>query len=58
MLAGTQDAITPLRDSIESAELIPGARLEEFEGAGHMLMYERTDEVDKLIVEFARECRV
>ena len=58
VLAGTQDAITPLRDSIEIAELIPGARLEEFEGAGHMLMYERTDEVDKLIVEFARECRV
>jgi non-heme chloroperoxidase len=57
VLSGTQDAITPLRDSIEIAELVPGARLEEFPDAGHMLMYERADEVDKLIVEFASECR-
>ena len=58
VLGGTRDAITPLRQSREIAELIPNARLEEFEGAGHMLMYERTDEVDKLIIEFARECLV
>jgi hypothetical protein len=25
------------------------------EGGGHMLMLERTDEVDRLIVDFARE---
>ena len=48
----------PLRQSREIAELVPNARLEEFEGAGHMLMYERADDVDKLIIEFARECLV
>ena len=58
VLCGTRDAITPVRQSREIAELIPNARLEEFEGAGHMLMYERTEAVDKLIIEFARECLV
>ncbi len=48
---------TPAARAATIAELVPGARLvEEFPGAGHMLMYERTDEVDKLIIEFAREC--
>jgi pimeloyl-ACP methyl ester carboxylesterase len=58
VLAGDQDAVTPAREGREIAELIPGARFEEFPGAGHMLMYERSDEVDKLIIEFARECLV
>ena len=35
----------------------PGARLVEYPGAGHMLMYERTEEVDALIIDFARACR-
>ena len=47
VLGGTRDAITPLRQSREIAGLVPNARLEEFEGAGHMLMYERADDVDK-----------
>ena len=38
-----------------SRELIPGARLELFPGGGHMLMLERTEELDRLIVDFARE---
>jgi pimeloyl-ACP methyl ester carboxylesterase len=58
VLAGTQDAITPAREGREIADLVPGARFEEFPGAGHMLMYERADEVDKLVIEFARECLV
>ena len=56
VLVGTGDALTPPRDSQRIADLIPGARLVEYPGAGHMLMYERTDEVDALIMEFAREC--
>ena len=45
---------TPPRDSRRIAELVPGARLVEYPGGGHMLMYERTDEVDALIMDFAR----
>jgi len=56
VLVGTADALTPPRDSRRIAELVPGARLVEFPGAGHMLMYERTDDVDTLIMDFAREC--
>jgi pimeloyl-ACP methyl ester carboxylesterase len=55
VMVGTADALTPPRDSRQIAELLPNARLVEFPGAGHMLMYERTQEVDELIVEFARE---
>jgi pimeloyl-ACP methyl ester carboxylesterase len=54
VVVGTADALTPPRDAHRIAELIPGARLVEYPGAGHMLMYERTDEVDALIMEFAR----
>jgi pimeloyl-ACP methyl ester carboxylesterase len=56
VLVGTADALTPPRDSRRIADLVPDARLVEYPGAGHMLMYERTDEVDALIMDFAREC--
>lgn len=56
IVVGTQDAITPPSDSHLMAELIPGAELVELEGAGHMLMYERTEEVDAVILDFARRC--
>jgi pimeloyl-ACP methyl ester carboxylesterase len=55
VVVGTADALTPPRDARRIAELIPGARLVEFAGAGHMLMYERTAELDALVMDFARE---
>jgi pimeloyl-ACP methyl ester carboxylesterase len=55
VLAGSADVIAPPAQSRRIAELIPAARLEEFKGAGHMLMLERTDEVDALIADFARD---
>ena len=55
VLVGTADILTPPRDARQIASLIPGSKLVEFTGAGHMLMYERTEAVDELIVEFARE---
>ena len=56
VLVGTADALTPPRDSRRIADLVPDARLVEYPGAGHMLMYERTAEVDALIMDFARSC--
>lgn len=53
VLSGTADVITPPAESRRIAATIPGARLETFEGAGHMLMLERADDVDRMIVEFA-----
>jgi pimeloyl-ACP methyl ester carboxylesterase len=57
VVVGSADALTPPRDSRRIAELVPGSRLVEYEGAGHMLMYERTDELDALVMAFADECQ-
>ncbi len=58
VIVGTADALTPPRDARRIAELVPNARLVEYPGSGHMLMYERSDELDALIMDFARECQV
>jgi non-heme chloroperoxidase len=55
VVCGTSDVITPPSESRRIAELIPGARLELFPKAGHMLMLERATALDSLIVDFARE---
>jgi pimeloyl-ACP methyl ester carboxylesterase len=57
VIGGTADALTPPFEARRIAELIPGARLELLAGGGHMLMLERTEELDGLIVDFAREVR-
>jgi pimeloyl-ACP methyl ester carboxylesterase len=54
VIGGTNDVLTPPSESRRMARLIPGARLELMPGGGHMLMLERTQELDRLIVEFAR----
>ena len=56
VVVGTADLLTPPRDSQVIADLVPGAELVEYVRGGHMLMYERTEELDALIIEFARAC--
>jgi len=58
VIGGTADVLTPPFEARRIAGLIPDARLELLRDGGHMLMLERTDELDRLIVEFAREVRV
>jgi pimeloyl-ACP methyl ester carboxylesterase len=53
VICGSADLITPPAESRRLAATIPGARLEMMDGAGHMLMLERTDDLDRLIVDFA-----
>jgi pimeloyl-ACP methyl ester carboxylesterase len=55
VIGGTADVLTPPFEAKRMARLIPNARLKLVEGGGHMLMLERTDTVDRLITEFARE---
>jgi pimeloyl-ACP methyl ester carboxylesterase len=55
VVGGTADVLTPPAEARRLARVIPGARLRLFEGAGHMLMLERTEELDRLVVDFARE---
>ncbi|MGQ0826092.1 MAG: alpha/beta fold hydrolase [Actinomycetota bacterium] len=54
VVGGTADVLTPPGHAAQMAKLIPGARLELVDGGGHMLMLERTDELNRLIVDFAR----
>jgi pimeloyl-ACP methyl ester carboxylesterase len=56
VVVGSADLLTPPRESRTIADLVPGAELVELPRAGHMLMYERTDELDRLITGFARAC--
>jgi pimeloyl-ACP methyl ester carboxylesterase len=58
VMSGSADVIAPPAESRRLAALIPDARLETFKGAGHMLMFERTDEVDDLIEGFVRDLGV
>jgi pimeloyl-ACP methyl ester carboxylesterase len=55
VIVGTADILTPPAQARLIAGLVPDARLEVFPGGGHMLMLERSDEIDRLIIEFARE---
>ena len=55
VIGGSADVISPPAESRRLAALIPGARLEIIRGGGHMLMLERTELVDRLIIDFARE---
>ena len=58
VIGGTADALTPPAYARQIAKAIPGARLELVPDAGHMLMLERADVLEELIVDFAREVGV
>ena len=51
----TADVLTPPYEARRLAAAIPGARLHLVPGAGHMVMLERTEDFDRLLVDFARE---
>jgi 3-oxoadipate enol-lactonase len=54
VLCGTEDKITPPALSRELTHLIPGARYEPIEGAGHLGNLERPDEFNTLVGAFIR----
>jgi pimeloyl-ACP methyl ester carboxylesterase len=55
VIGGTADVLTPPGEARRIARRVPGARLELMAGGGHMLMLERTEEINRLIADFARE---
>jgi len=57
VLTGTADRIMPAHNSRLLAEGIAGARLVEFEGAGHGFLVERAEEVNTTVLGFLREHR-
>jgi 3-oxoadipate enol-lactonase len=54
VLCGTEDKVTPPALSRELAKLIPGARLEMIEGAGHLGNLETPDAFNTLVGAFVR----
>ena len=50
VVCGRADRLTPLRESVRLAELIPGARLEVVPGAGHLLMLEAPDRLEEVVL--------
>jgi 3-oxoadipate enol-lactonase len=52
VIVGTQDILTPLPDSEELAELIPGAELSVVPGAAHGLMIEAANAFNGRVLEF------
>ena len=55
VLCGTEDKITPPALSRDLAALIPGARLELIEGAGHIANLERSSAFDLIVDQFICE---
>lgn len=52
VVAGAEDFITSALQNRELAEMIPGARYEEFEHSSHGLIWEEPDRFDDLLAEF------
>ena len=52
VLCGAEDKVTPPELSQELAEMIPGARYEEIERAGHLTNLEQSDEFNRIVSEF------
>ena len=55
VLAGAADAVVPIEESVRTVDLIPGARIETFAHAGHMLPLECSGEVAERIVALSAE---
>jgi len=52
VLTGTEDVLIPGENSRLIAARVPGARLLEFEGAGHVFFIEKADEVSRALIDF------
>lgn len=51
VVSGTADAVVDHRNSVLLSQMIPGARLELIEGAGHLVFWEHPRTVADLIIE-------
>lgn len=54
VLVGTQDILTPLGDSEEIADLIPGAELAVIGGGSHGFMFEHAAAFNRTVLDFLR----
>ncbi len=55
VIAGTRDLLTPFSENEAIAAAIDGARLERMAGAGHLVIWERAEQIARRVAAFARE---
>jgi len=55
VIVGTMDYLTPVAHSEEIVKYLPDAELVKVEGSGHVVMLERSDEVDAALVPFVEK---
>jgi len=55
VIVGEDDKVTPKDESVKIHELLPNSRLAILEKAGHLILYERADDLNKLIDGFIEE---
>jgi pimeloyl-ACP methyl ester carboxylesterase len=55
LLWGSEDRIVPLKVGEELRALLPNARLEVVQGAGHMVLEERPEETHQIVLRFLNE---
>ena len=55
VICGSQDKMTPVRNAHFLADNLPSARLDIIQGAGHMVMLERPQEVVASLAQFLRQ---
>ncbi|MGH8995404.1 MAG: alpha/beta fold hydrolase [Acidimicrobiales bacterium] len=55
VISGSRDLLTPARRGREMAERILGARLEVLPGCGHIVMLERSAELNRMLEDFSTE---
>ena len=55
VIVGEDDKVTPKDESVKIHELLPNSRLVILERAGHLILYERAEELNKLIDEFIKQ---
>jgi len=55
LITGTEDVLTPPRNSELLLELIPGARLEQIENGGHGVMYQYPGLFSDIVLDFLQE---
>ena len=58
VLVGSQDILTPVADSEELAELIPGARLEVIRGGAHGFLAEHAGAFNRAVCDFLADVAV
>ena len=51
VITGTKDFLTPVSHSRKIAAMMPGSRLVECPGAGHMVIMERKDKVNAALAD-------